>query len=128
MAVYTIADLHLSFGTDKPMDVFSGWANYTDRIYENWQKLIRPEDTVVIAGDISWAMDIRDTVRDFDYINKLNGKKILMKGNPSSDEQKKAANINGDALVDAKDASMILGYYSYISTGGTKTIAEYFGL
>lgn len=81
MAVYTIADLHLSFGTDKPMDVFSGWANYTDRIYENWQKLIRPEDTVVIAGDISWAMDIRDTVRDFDYINKLNGKKILMKGN-----------------------------------------------
>jgi hypothetical protein len=45
-----------------------------------------------------------------------------------SDEQKKAANINGDALVDAKDASMILGYYSYISTGGTKTIAEYFGL
>ena len=81
MAVYTIADLHLSFGTDKPMDVFSGWANYTERIYENWQKLVRPEDTVVIAGDISWAMDLRDTVKDFEYLNKLNGKKLLMKGN-----------------------------------------------
>jgi len=81
MAVYTIADLHLSFGTDKPMDVFSGWENYTDRIAQNWQRLVTPEDTVVIAGDISWAMDIKDTVKDFTYLNNLNGKKILMKGN-----------------------------------------------
>ena len=81
MAVYAIADLHLSFGTDKPMDVFPGWANYTERIRENWQRLVTPDDTVVIAGDISWAMDIRDTVKDFEYIRQLNGKKILLKGN-----------------------------------------------
>lgn len=81
MAVYAIADLHLSFGTDKPMDVFPGWANYTERIRENWQRLVTPDDTVVIAGDISWAMDIRDTVKDFEYIKQLNGKKILLKGN-----------------------------------------------
>lgn len=81
MAVYTIADLHLSFGTDKPMDVFGGWENYTERIEKNWQKLVTPEDTVVIAGDISWAMDIKDTYNDFSYINRLNGKKILLKGN-----------------------------------------------
>lgn len=81
MAVYTIADLHLSFGTDKPMDVFGGWENYTSRIEENWQRLITPEDTVVIAGDISWAMDIKETVKDFAYINRLNGRKILLKGN-----------------------------------------------
>ncbi len=81
MAVYTIADLHLSFSTDKPMDVFPGWNNYTDRIKENWQKLVTPEDTVVIAGDISWAMDIKDTSNDFAYINSLNGKKIILKGN-----------------------------------------------
>lgn len=81
MSVYAIADLHLSFGTDKPMDVFSGWQNYTERIQKNWQRLITKDDTVVIAGDISWAMDIKETYADFDFINKLNGKKIIIKGN-----------------------------------------------
>ncbi len=81
MAVYAIADLHLSLGTDKPMDVFEGWNNYTERIRKNWQKLITPDDTVVIAGDISWAMSINNTYNDFDYINKLNGRKIIIKGN-----------------------------------------------
>lgn len=81
MSVYAIADLHLSFGTNKPMDIFSGWTNYTDRIKANWQKLITENDTVVIAGDISWAMDINETFADFDFINRLNGKKILLKGN-----------------------------------------------
>ena len=81
MAVYTIADLHLSFGTDKPMDVFPGWTNYTERIEKNWQRLVTEEDTVVIAGDISWAMDLKESYNDFDFINRLNGKKILLKGN-----------------------------------------------
>ncbi|MDD6489124.1 MAG: metallophosphoesterase [Clostridia bacterium] len=81
MSVYAIADLHLSFGTDKPMDVFSGWQNYTERIQKNWQRLITKDDTVVIAGDISWAMNIKQTYADFDFINKLNGKKIIIKGN-----------------------------------------------
>lgn len=81
MAVYAIADLHLSFGTDKPMDVFPGWTNYTDRIQKNWQNLITDKDTVVIAGDISWAMNLNQTYNDFQFINALNGKKILLKGN-----------------------------------------------
>ncbi len=81
MAVYTIADLHLSFGADKPMDVFHGWENYTERIKTNWNKLVTSDDTVVIAGDISWAMDIKETVADFRYIDSLPGKKILLKGN-----------------------------------------------
>ena len=81
MAVYAIADLHLSFGSDKPMDVFGGWTNYTDRIRENWQRLVEPEDTVVIAGDISWAMKLTETEADFRFIDGLNGRKLLMKGN-----------------------------------------------
>ncbi len=81
MSVYAIADLHLSFGTDKPMDVFGGWANYTERIQQNWQKLVTPEDTVVIAGDISWGMNLDQTYADFEYIHALNGKKIILKGN-----------------------------------------------
>ena len=81
MAVYAIADLHLSFGTDKPMDVFSGWTNYTERIKNNWQKLIGKNDTVVIAGDVSWAMKLSETDADFRFIHSLNGHKIILKGN-----------------------------------------------
>lgn len=81
MSLFTIADLHLSFGTDKPMDVFSGWDNYVDRLQENWLKLITENDTVVIAGDISWAMKLSETTEDFEFINSLPGKKILLKGN-----------------------------------------------
>ena len=81
MAVYAIADLHLSFGTDKPMDVFSGWTNYTERIKNNWQKLIGENDTVVIAGDVSWAMKLSETDADFRFIDSLNGRKIILKGN-----------------------------------------------
>ncbi len=81
MSVYAIADLHLSFGTDKPMDVFKGWENYTERLKNNWQRLVTENDTVVIAGDISWAMSLSEAYNDFDFINKLNGKKIFIKGN-----------------------------------------------
>ena len=81
MSLFAIADLHLSLGTDKPMDVFHGWDNYVDRLSDNWRKLISDDDTVVIAGDISWAMKLSETYKDFDFINSLTGKKILLKGN-----------------------------------------------
>ena len=60
MALFVIADLHLSLGEDKPMDVFPGWRDYVQRLEENWRKTVGPEDTVVIAGDISWAMKLED--------------------------------------------------------------------
>lgn len=81
MALFVIADLHLSLGADKPMDVFPGWENYVDRLEENWRSIVKPEDTVVIAGDISWAMKLEDTLADFTFLNSLPGEKILMKGN-----------------------------------------------
>ena len=81
MALYAIADPHLSFGTDKPMDVFSGWSNYTERIRQQWQRLVTPHDTVVIGGDISWAMKLTETEKDFRFLEELNGKKLLLKGN-----------------------------------------------
>lgn len=55
MSLFAIADPHLSFNTSKPMDVFAGWADYTARLEKNWRELVGPEDTVVIAGDISWV-------------------------------------------------------------------------
>ncbi len=81
MALFTIADLHLSLGADKPMDVFRGWQDYVERLEENWRDAVGEEDTVVIAGDISWAMKLEDTVKDFSFIHSLPGQKLLLKGN-----------------------------------------------
>lgn len=81
MSLFSIADLHLSLGTDKPMDIFSGWTNYVSRLEKNWLKLINDDDTVVIGGDISWAMKLENTYEDFAFINALPGKKIFIKGN-----------------------------------------------
>lgn len=81
MALFVIADLHLSFGTDKPMDVFEGWQGYTKRLEKNWRRIVGEEDTVVLAGDISWGMNLDQAVEDFGYIHSLPGKKIILKGN-----------------------------------------------
>lgn len=81
MALFAIADLHLSLGANKPMDVFEGWRNYVARLEENWCRIVGPQDTVVIAGDISWAMKLEETERDFTFLQSLPGKKVLLKGN-----------------------------------------------
>lgn len=81
MSLFAISDLHLSLGVDKPMDVFRGWENYVQRLEENWTRLVKPEDTIVIAGDISWGLDISETVEDFRWIDRMPGQKILLKGN-----------------------------------------------
>lgn len=81
MSLFVIADLHLSLSAQKPMDVFDGWENHVDRIYGNWQKLVANDDTVVIPGDISWGMGLENSLEDFRFIESLNGKKIILKGN-----------------------------------------------
>ena len=81
MALYVLGDTHLSLGASKPMDVFPGWNGYVERLERNWRKLIKPEDTVVLAGDISWAMRLNDTRRDFAFLQELPGQKLIMKGN-----------------------------------------------
>jgi predicted phosphohydrolase len=82
MSIYAISDLHLSFGTDKPMDVFgSKWTNYEEKIKANWIEKVTDSDTVIIAGDFSWATYLEDSVEDFRFVNNLPGKKIILKGN-----------------------------------------------
>lgn len=81
MALFVIADLHLSLAADKPMDIFGGWKDYVSKIEYNWQNKVKPEDTVVIPGDISWAMGLEKSLEDFKFIDKLNGRKIILKGN-----------------------------------------------
>ena len=84
MSLYTIADLHLSTRatTDKSMEVFGkSWANYLMRIENNWRHLINDTDTVVIPGDISWALSLDEAESDLKFLDSLPGKKILGKGN-----------------------------------------------
>lgn len=80
--LYTIGDLHLSLGSDKPMDIFPGWTNYLERLENNWNSKITAEDTVILLGDHSWALKLENSLADLEFIDKrLNGKKILVKGN-----------------------------------------------
>ena len=81
MSLFAIGDTHLSFGTDKPMNVFRGWDNYVERLETNWNNLISDDDTVVIMGDISWAMNFKEMLEDFRFINSLKGQKVILKGN-----------------------------------------------
>ena len=82
MAIYVIGDLHLSFNTNKPMDIFGiNWQNYEEKIKQDWLSKVKPEDTVILPGDFSWAMYLDETDKDFEFINNLPGQKILLKGN-----------------------------------------------
>ena len=81
MALFVLGDPHLSLGAAKPMDIFPGWNGYVERLESNWRKLVRPEDTVVLAGDISWAMRLTDTRHDFAFLQSLPGQKLILKGN-----------------------------------------------
>ena len=84
MSVYTIADLHLSTHekTNKPMEVFGQrWQDYTARIEKNWRRLVTERDTVIVGGDISWALSLDEALSDLKFIDSLPGRKILGKGN-----------------------------------------------
>lgn len=94
MAVYGISDLHFSFMEQvditnletvrvaKPMDIFhSRWQQHYRQIWENWQRLVKPDDTVLLAGDTSWGMRLEDTQWDFDFLHRLPGQKVLIRGN-----------------------------------------------
>ena len=81
MALYAIGDLHLSLATDKPMDVFGGrWEGYVEKLRAGLS-VIGPEDTTVLLGDLSWAMELDKAVEDFSFISAIPGRKIILKGN-----------------------------------------------
>ena len=82
MSIYVIADLHLSLRRPKPMDIFGeNWAGHEEKIKENWIKNVKENDMVVLPGDFSWETYLEDTKLDFEYLNNLPGKKLMLKGN-----------------------------------------------
>lgn len=82
MRVFAISDLHLSINNPKPMNIFGPtWDNYVDDIFADWDKKVTDDDMVIVAGDISWAMNLEDAVCDLELIGKNKGKKIIVRGN-----------------------------------------------
>ncbi len=82
MAIFIIGDLHLSFSTDKPMDIFGEhWFRHYDKIKEDWNLKVGDNDSVILAGDSSWAMNLKEFDADMDFINSMKGKKYFVKGN-----------------------------------------------
>ena len=72
MSLFAIGDPHLSFSCDKPMDIFKGWDDYVSRLEKNWNSVVTENDTVVVPGDISWAMGLENAKKDFEFLNNLN--------------------------------------------------------
>ena len=82
MSLFAVADLHLPGGDDKPMNVFgTHWDNHFARISESWRSQVGEQDTVLIAGDVSWAMQLQDAIPDLQSIGALPGRKIIIRGN-----------------------------------------------
>ena len=83
MKIYAIGDLHLSGKPpSKPMEIFGKhWTDHAAKVAANWHQLIRSDDTVIICGDTSWAMDLQDALTDLNWIAALPGRKIILRGN-----------------------------------------------
>lgn len=84
MSVFAIADLHLSLSpdVDKPMDIYGyRWHDHVSRLERNWRQLVKEDDTVIIAGDISWALKLEDAKYDLEWVDSLPGRKVMYKGN-----------------------------------------------
>lgn len=106
MSLFSIADLHLSEGVEKPMDIFGHrWTDHTNKLKERWCAVVTDDDTVIVPGDISWAMALEDALPDFKLIDSLPGKKILGKGNHdfwwgTLSKMKKMLSENGITTID----------------------------
>ena len=82
MKVYSISDLHLDINNSKPMDIFGPvWKDYLDKIIIDWKSKVKEEDVVILAGDYSWAMKLEEVAPDFEFLNTLPGKKLIIRGN-----------------------------------------------
>lgn len=82
MSLFVMADLHLSSDRSKSMEIFGArWQDYMEKIQKNWNKVVSPNDTVIVPGDISWGLKLEDTLEDFRFLDSLNGKKLIGKGN-----------------------------------------------
>ncbi len=124
MALYAIGDLHLSLASDKPMDVFGDkWKDHAEKLKQGFSALSE-EDSTVLCGDLSWAMDLDEALTDFCFIDALPGKKILLKGNhdywwSTATKAKKLFQANGLKSLDILNNNCFFyGDYALCGTRG----------
>lgn len=113
MALYTIGDLHLSLSVDKPMDIYDKvWKNHTSKIEKHWNSKIKESDTVVITGDHSWGRNLAECEADLDFITRLPGDKILLRGNHDMFwDAKKTDKLN--SIYEGRLKFLQNNYYTY---------------
>ncbi len=123
MSIYAISDLHLSSANPKPMDIFGpAWENHAERVRTNWERVVGPDDVVLMPGDLSWAMRLSEARPDLKFVDDLPGMKLLIRGNHDYWWNRKATSqiqreINGN-LTFLQGTSVVIGSVGITGTRG----------
>jgi len=128
MKIFAISDLHLTYQADKPMDLFGAhWTGYEDKILADWNAKVGDGDVGIIAGDISWGMRMADTEKDFDYLRKLKGTKIVVRGNHDYwwSSIGKVREALGEGVVALQNDAVKMGNVVFAGTRGWKVEERY---
>lgn len=118
--IYGIGDLHLDHSKEKPMDIFGdNWIDHDKKIFNNWMEIVKDEDLVLLPGDISWALRLENVVPDLMMIDKLPGKKIIIKGNHDYwwESLRKLNSLGFDSIFFMQNNNFI---YNDVLIGGTR--------
>ena len=121
MKIYAISDLHLTGGTDKPMDIFGvSWIGHWDKIRSDWKEKVEDDDVVLIAGDISWGMSLEQAMTDLNEISALRGKKIIIRGNHDYwwSTYKKLCALNLNGIYFLQNNAVVVGDAVFCGTRG----------
>jgi len=121
MNIWALSDPHLGFACDKPMDIFGdNWSEYVSKIKDNWERIVSPEDVVLVAGDISWALHLEDAVPDLEWLGALPGTKIIVKGNHELwwSSYSKVQSILPKSVIALQNNSIKIGDYIFCGTRG----------
>lgn len=133
MAIYAISDLHLSSTNPKPMDIFSPvWTDHAEKIRRNWGRIVRDEDTVLLPGDLSWAIRFSEAEPDLKLVDDLPGTKILIRGNHDywwqRRETSRIQRTFDGRMVFLQGTSVMVGDIGITGTRGWRVEREYQGL
>jgi predicted phosphohydrolase len=121
MKIFAIGDLHLGHTVDKPMDIFGPqWKDHTEKIAGSWRERVSDSDVVLVPGDVSWAMRFEEAEEDLRWLDRLPGRKVLLKGNhdywwPSISRLRD--HLEGTSLFALQYDAVTIGG---ISVGGTR--------
>ena len=122
MNIYAISDLHLSFSSDKPMEIFGeNWEGHFEKIKKDWERVVTEDDVVLISGDISWAMKLENALVDLQALAPLKGKKVLIRGNHDywwNGISKIRANAPSESFYFLQTGAVKIGEYIFIGSRG----------